>query len=230
VSSITTAVASRQGTRAYYSDAPVVHRLPHSEVVAAAIVDGIGSSAEVAEFAQLAAQVAARVGARKTARLGVLAAAELVEAPGGTDIEPDGVAVLAVLAPDGVVSVAWTGDSRAYAWRDGELVQLTGDMTIGTYLRSNGFPLPDDAPHDNWLATSLGRSSVATVHHIRSETDLLVLTSDGVHKQTAHERMAEIVAAHADHPQALADELVAAAGTDADGYRDDATAVVLRTA
>jgi protein phosphatase len=71
------ATATRRGVRDFNADSAAVHRVPGTWVVGAAIVDGIGNNAEVARFAEIAAEVAARVGARKTATLGILAAAEL---------------------------------------------------------------------------------------------------------------------------------------------------------
>lgn len=223
------ALATRQGTRAHNADAAALATLPDGSL-AAAIVDGIGSNAEVAAYSALAAQVAARVGVRKTAILGLLAAAELNAGPGGVRIDPDGVGVLAVARPDGAVSIAWTGDARAYTWDGTGLHPRTTDMTVGEYLRANGFPLEATTAHDDWIRTSLGRSSIATVHlAVMEDARLLILTSDGVHKQITGQRLAEIVAAHADaDPQALADAIVAAPETGPDGYRDDATAIVLR--
>ena len=55
----------------------------------------------------------------------------------------------------------------------------------------------------------------------------MILTSDGVHDQTKHAALEALVRAHADDPQALADTLAATARAEEDGYRDDATAVVL---
>ncbi|MGA6159520.1 hypothetical protein ACPEIC_39990 [Stenotrophomonas sp. NPDC087984] len=68
-----------------------------AELTAAAVVDGIGNSSEVAEVSRLAAQVAARVGVRKGRMAGLLAAAELYGDPGATVVEPDAVAVLALV-------------------------------------------------------------------------------------------------------------------------------------
>lgn len=94
--SIITAAATRQGTEANNADAAAVHHMPGTDIVAAAIVDGIGHAEGTPEWARIAAEVAARVGARRTATIGILAAAELNAAPGADAIEPDGVAVVAL--------------------------------------------------------------------------------------------------------------------------------------
>ena len=57
---------------------------------------------------------------------------------------------------------------------------------------------------------------------------LILLTSDGVHDQIPEPEMTALIREHADAPQALAEALVAAAQPDGDGYRDDATVVVIR--
>jgi protein phosphatase len=224
------ALASRQGTRTFNCDAAVIHQVADAGPVAAAVIDGIGSSAEVAAYANLAAQVAARVGARRGAILGVLAAADLNTGPAGTRIEPDGVAALAIAYPDGATSIAWTGDSRAYGYDGRQLHQLTTDMTVADYLRANGFPVEATIAHEDWIRTSLGRSTINTVHHTGVEHRLILLTSDGVHKQITDEHLTDIVRAHAGHgPAALAEAIVNAPQTDDEGYRDDATAIVLST-
>jgi len=53
------------------------------------------------------------------------------------------------------------------------------------------------------------------------------VTSDGVHKQITDQRLAEIARDHDDDPRALAEAIVAEPQADDDGYRDDATVVVL---
>ncbi|MGW3579841.1 hypothetical protein ACWDM8_00760 [Streptomyces rubiginosohelvolus] len=59
------------------------------------------------------------------------------------------------------------------------------------------------------------------------EEELVIITSDRVHDTVPAERIQELAVAHAAEPQRLADELVAAAGPNEFGYRDDATAAVL---
>ncbi|MFC4006571.1 hypothetical protein ACFOY2_05020 [Nonomuraea purpurea] len=222
--------ATRRGSRLYNADGAAIHRVPDTDVVAAAIVDGIGNNPEVAAFSALAAEVAARVGARRTATIGILAAAELVAAPAATAIEPDGVAVVAVAEPGEETAIAWTGDARAYGWDGETLTQRSTDHTVGQYLRVNGVPVEVAKEHDNWVRTSLGRCSIATVHSCEIGDPLVLLTSDGVHDQVEHAELEALVRAHQDVPQDLADAIVAAARADDDGYRDDATVVVISRA
>ena len=235
---ITVAVATRQGTRERNADASAVHRVPRTHITAAALVDGMGNSAEVVALVSAAAEVAARVGARRTATIGILAAAELASGPvdAAADPEsddeiPDGVAAVAIAEPGQPTSIAWTGDVRVYGFDGKVLRQRSTDHTVGQYLRINGgVPIELAEAHDNWIRTSLGRSSIATVHAAEIDDRLILLTSDGVHDAIDGEVLAELVVAYRDDPEALADALVAEPVADEDGYRDDATAIVLQLA
>ncbi|MFJ9434055.1 hypothetical protein ACIRQY_30980 [Streptomyces sp. NPDC101490] len=240
---VITATASRRGTRPRNADTATVHRLPGTPMVAAALVDGIGNTADAVEFSTVAAQVAARVGARRGALLGILAAAEMAAAPPGVRVE-DGVAVLAVASEEsGTTSIAWTGDAHIYGWTGTQLVQRSTTQTMGTWLRvwgGTGVTLHRDDSADETVDTgtaaavlddlaraALGRCSIASVPYCHITDRLIILTSDGVHTQTTHAQMEALVSLFSGAPQLLADALVAAAGPDAEGYRDDATAIVL---
>ncbi|MFJ3769839.1 hypothetical protein ACIPQJ_32850 [Streptomyces sp. NPDC090082] len=235
--------STRRGTRPRNADSIAVHRLPGTPMLAAALVDGIGNTPAAVEFSHVAAQTAARVGARKGPLLGILAAAEMAAAPPGVQVD-DGVAVLAVTSEESnITQIAWTGDARIYGWTGTRLVQRSTDQTMGTWLRAWGGTAVtlhrDDHPDetvdteaaaavlDDLARAALGRCSIATVPLAFITDPLIILTSDGVHAQTTHTELETLVRRHADTPQILADALVGAAQTDADGYRDDATAIVI---
>lgn len=87
-------------------------------------------------------------------------------------------------------------------------------------------PLPFTA-HDH-LRGDLTNATLETVPGVLiSEDELVIITSDGVHDTVPAERIQQLAVAHATEPQRLADALVAAAGPNEFGYRDDATAAVL---
>ncbi|MEU5158573.1 PP2C family serine/threonine-protein phosphatase [Streptomyces sp. NPDC020875] len=241
---ITTATASRRGTRSYNADATAVHRLPGSPMVAATVVDGIGNTPAVVRFSTIAAEVIARVGARRGPLLGILAAAEMAAGP-LTDQVDDGVAASAVTNEEtGTSLIAWTGDARIYGWNGEHLVQRSTDQTMGTWLRrwgGTGVTLHrDDHPDetvpteagarvlDDYARSQLAHCSIATVPMCQIYDRLIVLTSDGAHGQTTHAAMETLTREYGDDPQRLAELIVAAAEGDADGYRDDATAAVIR--
>ncbi|MEV5605530.1 hypothetical protein AB0L33_29235 [Streptomyces sp. NPDC052299] len=228
---VTAAAATRRGTRDHNADGWAIHAYPVAELTAAAVVDGIGNSTEVAELSRLAAQVAARIGARRGRMAGLLAAAELYGDPGATDVEPDAVAVLVLAEPGEDTRLAWIGDCRAWGFDGQRLRQYTTDHSMGEHLRYNGgkrIDLEQARLHDNWVLTSLGSAVVASVCQASIPDPLVILTSDGVHDSLDEDELDGLVHDHPDDPQALADALTAAARADKKGYRDDATAVVLR--
>lgn len=218
--------ATSQGRRAHNADAAALCRVPSTDVVAAALADGMYSTADVAETAYLAVQVAARVGARKGALAGLLAAAELVAEPTVEFPDPDGALVLAVARPHQPVVITYVGDCRAYGYSDGRLYPLTVDHTKGVRLRHEGVAESDAARYDSVPTTSFGRATVATVALVETDHPIVVLTTDGVHTVLSHERLEGIVAGYmTTGPAACASALVDAARRASPN--DDATAVVL---
>jgi PPM family protein phosphatase len=227
--SIVVATASRQGTREHNADAAAGFSSADGRT-AAVVVDGIGNSPTVAAIASVLAQVATRVGAQRGALAGMLSAAALIADPGaGPEAEPAAVAVLAVAEPGGATAIAWVGDCRASGWDGAELRRYSTDHTVGQQLRINGTPLELATEHDNWVRSTLASAVVATVYEVEiAAGELVVLTSDGVHDQLPHAELTALVDRHAHDPVVLADAIVAAVREDAESYRDDATAAVLR--
>lgn len=224
---VTIGQASREGTAEDNADAAKVYALADG-TVGAAVIDGIGHGPHTSTTAPLLAEVAARIAARRGPLAGLLTASELIADPGIDGKEADAVAVAARVRPDDdVVVVNWTGDARAYGWDGLRLNLYTDDHTVGQQLRANGVALDIAREHDNWLRTSLARASIGTVYTAGIRDRLVILASDGVHDQVDIGVMEDLVREHASDPQALADALVAAAQEDDDGYRDDATVVVL---
>lgn len=219
------AAASRRGTRDHNMDAAAVFEASNG-LVAAAVVDGIGNDRSGAEIMRDLARYAVRIGANKGALAGVLGAAAYIEDPGVEDYQPDGVIVLALAEPGEPTQLGWVGDSHAYSWDGTTLHRRTTPHTMGEFLRQNGDA--DLAPqHDNWIRVSLASATPATV--ARSEApagELVLLVSDGLDEVDLEELARE----HHRDPQALAEAVVAAAQAGDDGYRDDATAIVLMPA
>lgn len=220
------AVSTRRGTREHNADAVAV-RTDDTDLTVAVVVDGIGNSAKVAATAQLCADVAARIAARYGGLAGILTAGALLAAPGSDDgPEPDAVALVAVSDSDGTV-VHWVGDCRAYGFADKALHRYTTDHTVGQQLRVNGVPVELAKHHDNWVRTTLSHAVVATVYEVVLPPGLVLLTTDGVHDALTEDDLTALVRTHEHDPQALADAITTAVPTDGDGYRDDATVIVL---
>ncbi|MFD3520437.1 PP2C family protein-serine/threonine phosphatase [Streptomyces sp. NPDC058653] len=225
---ITTAIASREGTAEDNADACRVYVLADG-TVGAAVIDGVGHGPHTSRTAPLLAEVAARLSARRAPLAGILGAAELVADEGADGEEADAVAVAVILPPGGrQARAAWVGDCRAYGWDGTRLRQYSTDQTMGEWARRHGdVPIEVAAHHDSWVRVSLSTATVASVGEVGIDDHLIVLTSDGVHDQIDPEVLTTVVREHADNPQNLADALVAAAQDDDEGYRDDATVVVV---
>ncbi|MEV8398836.1 hypothetical protein [Streptomyces niveus] len=227
---ITTALASREGTDADNADAARIYTLANG-TVGAAVIDGVGHGPHTSRTAPFLAEVAARIAALRGPLPGILGAGQLVADPGADGEEADAVAVAVILPPGGrQARAAWVGDARAYGWNGDTLTLYATDQTMGQWARRHGgVPIEVAEHHDSWVRVSLSTATVATVGEVGIDDRLLLLTSDGIHDQVTPDTMTALVREHADNPQALADALVAAAQADEEGYRDDATVIVIRT-
>ncbi|MFE3202281.1 SpoIIE family protein phosphatase [Embleya sp. NPDC059237] len=221
----TIAIATREGTDLALADAAATYTSTTTGRTAVTVVDGMGHDPDIVRLSPMLAETAARVGAVRGGLAGLLSAGLLLHDPG-----PDAVAVLAVTHVGGGAEIVWVGDSRAYHWENGTLTLLTTDHNLAAYLSSAAREAGDVpvAALADYVGISLGIAVPATVPYVSVPAGgLLILTSDGVHDQVASDVVEALVRKHEADPQALAEALVAAAEPDADGYRDDATAVVV---
>ncbi|MER5263750.1 hypothetical protein ABTZ99_16925 [Actinosynnema sp. NPDC002837] len=217
-------VATSQGpNRPLNADAHALHR--HRGTFAAAVVDGTGSTPEVAHFARVAASVAARVAARETPVLGIVTAAiPYAEGDDDDSAEPNGAIVVASVRAGGYWRVAYAGDSSAYGLKDdGTLRRFTTPHTLGEEMRQQGVPEAEAAAHDHKLRHNLGRVPIYGVEGFEAVARLLVLASDGL--KLPLDEFRDLLLEHGDDPQRCAEELVAA--TRARGSRDDVTVLVI---
>jgi serine/threonine protein phosphatase PrpC len=219
------AMATRRGVRDHNMDAAASFAASTGRV-AVAVVDGIGNDQAGAQTMTELARIAVRIGVTKGPLAGILTAAAYIDDPGTEPYKPNAVAVLAIAEPGEPTLLGWVGDSHAYGWDGSRLHRRTDPHTMGAFLRWNGDT--ELAPeHDNWVRTSLVKATATTV--ALSEipaTELVLLVSDGIDSVPADE-LQTLAACHQHDPQALAEAIVAAARADEDGYRDDATAIVL---
>jgi len=222
---MTIGIARREGTAGPAADAAATHTSTGTGRTAVALIDGMGHDADIVRLAPMLAETAARVGAARGALAGLLSAGLLVHDPG-----PNAVGVLAVTREDTGIEVVWAGDCRAYHWDDTVLRQLTTDHNLAMYLSRAGGAAVETLVEalTDFVGVTLHTAVPATVPYVSVPTGgLLILTSDGVHDQVPADVIEALVRRHDDDPQALADALVATAEPTADGYRDDATAVVI---
>ncbi|WDN56404.1 hypothetical protein [Streptomyces clavuligerus] len=188
------------------------------------VVDISGHEPGAPTVGLLCARTAVRYGALYGARAGLTAAGRQVADPG----QPTGAAVLAVLEEGEDTVLAWVGDAARYSW-DGAVHALharTTPQNTASYLTRNGDV--DRTPLDtNWLTADLSTAVAATVAVAAVPAGQTLPVSDGVVDQAPHGVLEALVREHAaGEPQALASAIVGAA-TSTDGYRDDATAVII---
>jgi protein phosphatase len=134
------------------------------------------------------------------------------------------------LGPDGQVEIVNVGDSRAYLFRDGALVQITVDHNFVAQLEREGRITAEEArvhPQRNIITRVLGNDPDVEVDVFPIDAfrgDRFLLSSDGLFNEIADDAIADVLRNHRP-PQEAADELVRRAN--ASGGRDNITIVVV---
>jgi serine/threonine protein phosphatase PrpC len=108
-----------------------------------------------------------------------------------------GSTVAAVLASGRTITIGNVGDSRVYLWLDGLMRQLSIDDTWVRAISGRGVGQLDVFTHPlrNFLTQSVGSKDVIEVHTCEMElvdSDLVMLTSDGIHGFVSEEEIASI--------------------------------------
>ncbi|MFJ4679200.1 SpoIIE family protein phosphatase [Kitasatospora sp. NPDC088783] len=245
MTTITVATATLEGTAGPLADGVAHFTSASNGQSAFVVIDGMGHDPAIVDLVPAMARNAARAGARKGAVSGLLAAGEDVADPGPlTDDEsrPDAVGAIVVTRPDGSVEVAWTGDTRVYHWNGRVLTLWTSDHNFAAYLNKSvgtAQSVPVGALADIVTLTLARISAYAVPLMCKAAGGLVIIASDGAYGQHdaeepqrslpeyQAEHLATLVRRHQDNPQALVEAIVAGARPDADGYRDDATALVV---
>ncbi len=106
--------------------------------------------------------------------------------------------VLAVVLEDEVY-VANVGDSRAYAYRNGELVQITKDHSVVEEMMANGSITPEEArvhPQRNMITRAIGTDPSVEPDLFEYDYlpgDVLLLCSDGLSGMVEAEEISKIL-------------------------------------
>lgn len=149
-----------------------------------------------------------------------------------SDLAGMGTTLVAALAVDGRLTVAWAGDSRLYVVDSRGLRQVTADDSwIAARLRDD----PDadrerllQHPLRNALTNVVGTTSRTNVHVVEVALTpgmTVVLTTDGVHGSLQERHIAHLVSGRPLPADAAADLVAAAIGA---GSSDNCTAIVAR--
>lgn len=245
-----TATATNIGGRRANADAAAIK---HTERrVGAAVVDGIGTSAEACGAAFEAAEAAAAEAALGNAQSALMTAARIVK---DFPDEPNAVGAVVAVDANGTIEIAHVGDVAVWTWSATRgLVRWTVDQTVGEHLRYMlaGAPLTDAARATlgqalghleaavpvlgDYILNTLADATVPTISWtvLRGESadvEVVLLTSDGVHKSLEDAEIERLVVEHQGSPQMLADETVLAAvqveSADPEDVPDNATVAVI---
>jgi len=130
-----------------------------------------------------------------------------------TDGRQMGSTVVALVVRGHEFVVLWAGDSRAYLYRDGHLIQLTRDHTQVEAMVERGLLNPDEAadhPMKHVLARAVGVQETLELDAIKDQIvarDVFLLCSDGL---TGVLSDAEIAAYLREHDLVAGERMVAA--------------------
>jgi PPM family protein phosphatase len=142
-----------------------------------------------------------------------------------------GTTVTALVLYDTRFLIGQVGDSRAYLFRDGNLIQLTKDHSYVQEQVDAGYLTPEQArshPYSNVITRCVGANSdvmpdiyLGTVQ----PKDLFLLASDGLTGMLEDAQLAELLGA-SQMPQELVDKLITEANRH--GGLDNITAILVR--
>jgi PPM family protein phosphatase len=220
----------------------------HPEGGVAVLADGMGGynagevasqmacefiGGELVRWLEQAAQTATDVDVRRAMDICVDNANRAIFNAANSNAEYAGMGttlVLAVCRP-GRLLVGHIGDSRAYRWRDNELVQITRDHSLLQEQIDAGILTPEQAAmssNKNLVTRAVGVEDyvlLETRSHELQSGDVILMCSDGLSDMLEDRQIAEVMAQHVQLPQ-LAAALVDAAN--AAGGRDNIAVVLIR--
>jgi PPM family protein phosphatase len=142
-----------------------------------------------------------------------------------------GTTVTALVLYDSRFLVGQVGDSRAYLYRDGKLVQLTKDHSYVQEQVDAGYLTPEQArshPYSNVITRCVGANSdvMPDIYVGTAKTkDLFLLASDGLTGMLEDQQLAAVLAGDR-MPQQQVDDLITEANRH--GGLDNITAIIVR--
>ncbi|AXI83411.1 serine/threonine-protein phosphatase [Xylella taiwanensis] len=198
------------------------------------IADGIGGYACGEIASALAREVIVReVRAGRTLTEAIyLADEEIINASKHrNDTLPMGTTVVAVQVHGTRFEVAWVGDSRAYLWHDGRLIQLSQTHSFIPKLIPPTNEQVHSHPYRNVITQALGITDPAYLNIATITGDLtpgmeLLLCSDGLTEEVTERDIAATLNHNDCSAQECVDTLVAAALDN--GGSDNITVVLIR--
>jgi len=141
-----------------------------------------------------------------------------------------GATIVSLLVHGQDFTCIWSGDSRAYLLRGGQLVQQTRDHTEVRSLLDAGTITPKQAenwPRKNVITHAIGVSDEVECDYVSGKLelgDIFLLCSDGLNEHMTDSEIADTLRHHP--PQVACDALIAE--TLLRGARDNVTVVAMR--
>lgn len=201
-----------------------------------AVADGLGGEPAGDVASRIAIDAVAEVAGEPMMAVAVVAAAEsrlhdYIEANSEADPELARMSTtltVAVLGANGGIEFGHAGDSRAYLFNDGELVQVTGDHSVAMdMVRAGTISETEAAQHRGWdtISNCLGSAParVETVSLRIRPGDRILLCTDGLTNMVPDALIARLLRTHPDDAECV-DALIDTANEA--GGRDNITVVV----
>ncbi|MET8978546.1 mucin-2 [Streptomyces sp. NPDC004539] len=232
----TYATAQLIGDRTHQCDATAYAKDDSSGAQAYVLLDGIGSTDEVHDWTRIAARRLARTAARLgDAEAGLRAEYERYAAeparsePWASDDLPHAAAVVAVTAPGHPLTIAWSGDSRAYLLTGATIRRLTDDhnrrRTIGGDRNAITTCL-GAADTDDQVMNWHGHPAIeAATIPLGAGTHRLLLASDGAY-EPLEDSCRDLTAFLTGDPGEAAHSFAEAAIEHCGPYADNATVLI----
>ena len=186
-----------------------------------AVADGMGGH-DAGELASgLVVEALARLPAEEHTDALLAAATRALEdvnrrlramAAGGPEPSTIGTTVVGLVLGDGRFGCFWSGDSRAYRLRGGQLTRLTRDHSLVQELVDAGMLSDSEAPHHpsaNIVTRAVGADDLLEVEGVTGDAepgDRFLLASDGLTRHVDDGELEQLLARGS--PDALADQLI----------------------
>jgi len=118
-------------------------------------------------------------------------------------LEGMGTTLVCVLLRNGIAHWVHAGDSRIYIFREQQLTQVTEDQTFARFLIEEGEITPEQAPthysrHIMDQCVGCGICEPETGHFELMKNDLLILSTDGLHKAVKAEVLTSLLKSESD--------------------------------
>lgn len=187
------------------------------------VADGMGGHVAGEVASRLAVNAAASSNLSPGDRVAAANRAIREEVARQTELDGMGTTLTLVeLKPNSTAEFGHVGDTRAYIYKDGELVQLTDDHTVAAEYVAMGKITPEEAinhPQSHMLTRCLGLTRFVNVDEIALDLetgDRLLLCSDGLNSMIGDNIIAKALAIESADEAAwrLIDEANEAGGID----------------